>query len=231
MHVLILNVHSIQATFIQRGLRYENIGADICQPQNLAQIWYGQYDALVIPLHSWDVSTFIDIQSKRKQLGNIPTLFTSKTLPPKPIRHEIEHDPLMHFMGSHIPFHTICETLKELIHDYKGDNASSRKIEIADIRIDLKTHRVERQKNLILLRNREFTLLACLMRNVNRVLTRTFLLENVWDRNTSILSNTVDVHISRLRRKIDDGFEQKRILTIPCIGYKLLGKPQNDSAK
>lgn len=226
MHILILKQHALQAQFVQRALRYESIGADIVDPRNADQIWYGQYDAIIAPTAQWNLDEFTKIQEKQQRLGGIPILFTSRLFPPPEIEAEIQNNPTLDFMGTHHPFHQICEELRTLVKENQnqkvlGGNADN--LVIADIHIDPRTHQVERKRKKIQLRNREFALLMCFAQNANRILTRTFLLENVWDRNTSILSNTVDVHISRLRRKIDDGFRKKRILTIPCVGYKLIG--------
>lgn len=223
MHILILNQNPLQASFIQRGFRHESIGADLCQIENLAKIWYGQYDALIIPMNTWTPESFENLQKKRQTLGNIPTLFTSKFPPPVEISIMIDEDPSIEFIANQKSFHLLSDCTKRLIKD-NTQRISAQEItyiEIGDITMDIKKRHVERQNRSIKLRNREFILLVCLMKNANKVLTRTYLLEEVWDRNTSILSNTVDVHVSRLRRKIDDGFETKRILTIPCVGYKL----------
>lgn len=223
MHILILNFNSLQSVFIQRGLRYENIGADVCQPENLSQIWYGQYDAIVIPVQSWHPTSYASLLKIRSDLGTIPTLLTSRTLPPEKIKNEIKNDENTLFIGSHLPFQALCDALKELIYrKYTSAITDDNKIKVGDLTLDLRSRFVERQQQNIYLRNREFSLLTCFMQNANKVLTRTFLLETVWDRNTSILSNTVDVHVSRLRKKIDGEFHEKKILTIPCIGYKLI---------
>ena len=223
MHILILNFNPLQALFIQRGLRYENIGADICQPENLAQLWYGQYEAIVMPLQAWKVEAVTMLSTLRSSLGAVPLLITSRIPPPVSIKRTIKQDEHTIFVGTHLPFHTLSAELKKLINQKRNPfEESDSKIQIADLILDLESRLVERQKKYIYLRSREFSLLTCLMQNANKVLTRTFLLENVWDRNTSILSNTVDVHMSRLRKKIDGDFTEKRIHTIPCIGYKFI---------
>lgn len=88
-----------------------------------------------------------------------------------------------------------------------------------DIWLDLERREVKRHKTFIPLRNKEFALLEFFILNRGKVLTRTSILEHVWDRNSHFSSNTVDVHINRLRRKIDNPFKEKLIHTIHCIGY------------
>lgn len=69
------------------------------------------------------------------------------------------------------------------------------------------------------LRNKEFNLLAYFLKNPGRVITRTELLEDVWDRNICCSTNTVDVHVSMLRRKFRSYFNRDFIKTVNCIGY------------
>lgn len=88
-----------------------------------------------------------------------------------------------------------------------------------DVRLDARAHFVKRQNQPIPLRNKEFALLEFFIMNQGRVLTRDDILECVWDRNGHFTSNTVDVHINRLRQKIDRPFKEKLIHTVHCVGY------------
>lgn len=92
-------------------------------------------------------------------------------------------------------------------------------IEIADLRIDLITHKVTREQTNIYLTTQEFALLNFLAQHVGEVLSRTLIAESVWDINFDSGTNVVDVAIKRLRHKIDDPFEKKLIHTIRGIGY------------
>lgn len=85
--------------------------------------------------------------------------------------------------------------------------------------LDLERRFARRKKHLIPLRNKEFSLLELFILNRGKLLTRTAIQDYVWDRNANFLSNTVDVHINRLRRKLDDPFGQKLIHTVHCLGY------------
>ena len=75
------------------------------------------------------------------------------------------------------------------------------------------------------LQPREFRLLEYLMRNRDQVVTRTMLLENVWDYHFDPQTNVIDVHISRLRRKVDKDFDPPLIHTVRGAGYKLSESP------
>ena len=73
----------------------------------------------------------------------------------------------------------------------------------------------------IVLQPREFRLLEYMMRNAGQVVTRTMLLENVWDYHFDPQTNVIDVHISRLRSKIDKGFDKQLLCTIRGAGYMI----------
>jgi two-component system OmpR family response regulator len=87
--------------------------------------------------------------------------------------------------------------------------------------MDLLSREVSRDDRQIGLKPREFLLLECLMRHAGQVLTRTMLLEAVWDYHFDPQTNVIDVHISRLRQKVDRGFSQALIHTIRGAGYVL----------
>ncbi|MDD3861414.1 MAG: winged helix-turn-helix domain-containing protein [Candidatus Gracilibacteria bacterium] len=89
-----------------------------------------------------------------------------------------------------------------------------------NISLDLVSRKALIKGSTISLRNKEYSLLEYFMRNSNRVLTRTRLLEDVWDRNIFCSTNTVDVHVSSLRRKFKKYIKFEIIKTIHCIGYR-----------
>jgi len=96
-------------------------------------------------------------------------------------------------------------------------------LRVADLTLDLRTFRVARGATAIALQPRELRLLAYLMRNEGQVVTRTMLLEAVWDCHFDPQTNIIDVQISRLRSKVDKGFSPALIHTIRGVGY-LLGE-------
>jgi two-component system OmpR family response regulator len=95
------------------------------------------------------------------------------------------------------------------------------KLKAADLEMDLLARTVTRSGRPILLQPREFKLLEYLMRNAGHVVTRTMLLENVWDYHFDPQTNVIDVHVSRLRAKIDKGFEEPILQTVRGAGYML----------
>ncbi|MEY4139786.1 MAG: hypothetical protein RLZZ371_1968 [Pseudomonadota bacterium] len=102
----------------------------------------------------------------------------------------------------------------------------SRQLEIADLRLDLASRRVERSGKVIALQPREFRLLAFFMMNPDQVLTRTMLLEAVWDYRFDPQTNVIDVHVSRLRSKIELDGAPPLIYTERGVGYKMTADPR-----
>ena len=90
-----------------------------------------------------------------------------------------------------------------------------------DLEMDLLSRKVKRAQTEIILQPREFKLLEYLMRNADQVVTRTMLLENVWNYHFDPQTNVIDVHISRLRSKIDKGFDSQILETVRGAGYMI----------
>jgi two-component system OmpR family response regulator len=92
---------------------------------------------------------------------------------------------------------------------------------VGDLELDRLSHRVVRGQDELTLQPREFRLLEYLMKHAGQVVTRTMLLENVWDYHFDPQTNVIDVHISRLRSKIDKGFDRPLLHTIRGAGYMI----------
>lgn len=95
------------------------------------------------------------------------------------------------------------------------------RFQVGDLVLDRLSHRVTRAGEAVLLQPREYRLLEYMMRNAGQVVTRTMLLENVWDYHFDPQTNVIDVHVSRLRGKIDKGFDRPLLHTVRGSGYML----------
>ena len=102
----------------------------------------------------------------------------------------------------------------------------STKIVVADLELDSATRIVTRAGERIDLRAKEYALLELLMRNAHRPLTRTMIIEHVWDIHFDSVTNVIDVHINSLRNKIDKRFTPPLIHTIRGVGYQLTDRKQ-----
>jgi DNA-binding response OmpR family regulator len=103
----------------------------------------------------------------------------------------------------------------------RGDASEARYLRCDDLELDLYSRVAKRSGATIELSNREFALLEYLMRNPDRVLSRTQISEKVWDMNFDLTSNVVDVYISALRKKLDSGPGRQLIHTVKGVGYRL----------
>jgi len=100
-----------------------------------------------------------------------------------------------------------------------GIREDTGELQVADLRLDLRTRRVKRAGKAIALQPREFRLLEYLVRHQGQVVTRTMLLEAVWDFHFDPKTNVIDVQISRLRNKIDKDFAPALLHTVRGVGY------------
>lgn len=103
----------------------------------------------------------------------------------------------------------------------RQNNTPTQKTKLTahDLELDLLARKVKRGEKIIDLKSREFKLLEYIMRHKGQIVTRTMLLEHVWDYHFDPQTNVIDVHISRLRNKIDKGFSNKIIRTVRGAGY------------
>jgi two-component system OmpR family response regulator len=101
--------------------------------------------------------------------------------------------------------------------------AAETRFRVLDLELDLLSHTVRRRGEPIELQPREFRLLEYLMRHAGEVVTRTMLLQHVWDIHFDPRTNVVETHISRLRTKVDKGFETELIHTVRGAGYCVRG--------
>jgi len=118
-------------------------------------------------------------------------------------------------------FSELLARLEALMRRGGASPAAATKLKVDDLEMDLLARTVKRGSTEIDLLPREFRLLEYMMRHAGQVVTRTMLLENVWDYHFDPQTNVIDVHVSRLRQKIDRGFETPLLHTVRGAGYSL----------
>ena len=118
-------------------------------------------------------------------------------------------------------FSELLARLDALLRRGRQTPAAETTLRVGDLELDQLTRTVKRGGHVITLQPREYRLLEYLMNNAGRVVTRTMLLEQVWDYHFDPQTNVIDVHISRLRGKIDKGFEQALLQTVRGAGYMI----------
>ena len=117
-------------------------------------------------------------------------------------------------------FGELAARIDALLRRSRGKDAETLLV-VGDLRMDLLARKVTRADKTILLQPREFSLLELLMRHAGQVVTRTMLLEKVWDYHFDPQTNVIDVHISKLRQKIDGPFSPPLLHTLRGVGYRL----------
>jgi len=125
------------------------------------------------------------------------------------------------YLGKPFAFAELLARLEVVTRRPTGRGEQITELKVSDLEVNLLSREVRRAGTVIDLQPREFRLLEYLMRNHEQVVTRTMLLENVWDYHFDPQTNIIDVHISRLRSKIDKGFERPLIHTVRGVGYRL----------
>jgi two-component system copper resistance phosphate regulon response regulator CusR len=103
----------------------------------------------------------------------------------------------------------------------RGPVTRSSVVRVGDLELDRLSQQVKRSGKRIDLTAKEYSLLEYLMSNAGRVLSRTMIIEHVWDQSFDGITNIVDVYVRHLRSKVDDAFEQKLIRTIRGVGYAI----------
>ena len=221
MLTLLLYDMEKQAKFVLKGLHYENLSCEAISSRefSLNGSSLDNYDGVIFLLDSPEAVAGLcpGIRAIRPSLPLI-----SMSGHNSPVYSGLLHEKLIdfHFVR---PFslRIIANRMRYAIYSVKERLDVSR-LAIRDLELDIMTHTVTYRGRKIDLRNREFALLQFLMSNSGRVLSRSSILENVWDHNSNFLTNTVDVHISQLRKKIDTFAKDKFIHTVPCTGYLLV---------
>ena len=199
MRILLLEDALHNAAYLRKGLTENGFAVDVA-PQSqigLDMARRADYDLLVLNA-MLGLPLFVELRSSGK---HTPVLFLDavSSSAPKPFGFS-------DFLGS------VRSAVGWTGHD-------SGTLSICDLKIDLVSHRVVRAGRRLDLTPKEFLLLSLLVRHTGEVLSRAVLADQVWGINFESNTNFVDVHIRRLRAKVDDPFEPKLIQTVRGVGY------------
>jgi len=220
MRILLVEDDSRVASFIRRGLREEQYTVDVTgdgeEALFLAQT--NDYDLMILDLLLPKRSGLDVLRTLRAERISVPVLIlTAKDEPEDKVTglNAGADDYLTKPFG----FEELLARLRALLRR-RGDMIPTV-LRAGDLELDTLRHRVTRRGQELVLTNREYALLEFLLRHTNQAVTRTLLAEHVWEHDFDPLSNVIDVHIARLRRKIDDGFSPKLLHTLRGKGYML----------
>ena len=225
MRVLIIEDDKDVASFIQKGLAQAGWNVDHADDgkDGLFLATTEKYDALIVDRMLPGVDGLTVIRTLRASNNGTPALILS-ALGEVDDRVSGLRAGGDDYLVKPFAFTELVARLEALIRraGTKGTSAATT-LQVGDLEMDLLRREVRRGEHTIDLQPREFQLLEFLMRHAGQVVTRTMLLEGVWDYHFDPQTNVIDVHISRLRSKIDKGFERPLLHTVRGAGYRLDG--------
>jgi DNA-binding response OmpR family regulator len=222
MRVLIVEDQSNVANYVKRALEEQGYAVDLARTGREALDWAEivQFDLIVLDIMLPEVDGIAVCRRLRSQ-GNqaaILMLTARDTVDDRVIGLDAGADD---YLVKPFELKELLARLRALARRRTGQGTSRNLLQVADLMMDTRTRRVWRGETPINLTNKEYAVLECLMREPERILTRTEIAESVWNYDVYNQSNVVDVYIRNLRRKIDDPFDQKLIQTVRGAGYRL----------
>lgn len=228
MNVLIIEDDKETASYIAKGFSEIGYVSDIAntgtQGLHLAQT--GRYDVLIIDRMLPELDGLSAIKQLRKEKNNVPILVLS-ALGEVDYRIEGLDAGGDDYLVKPYVFSELLARVQALTRRRCNDDQNEIVLEIADLKLDRVKRLVTRGGKKINLQPREFNLLEYLMSNAGQTITRTMLLEKVWGYHFDPQTNVIDVHISRLRSKVDKDFKIQLIHTVRCSGYSLYDPREN----
>ena len=221
MRVLIIEDDQQIATFVTKGLKQAGFAVDHVSDgeEGLQMAELNPYDVMVIDIMLPGLDGFSVIESLRSKGNTIPILVLSArgSLDDKLKGFQSGSDD---YLTKPFSFSELQARLQALLRRTTRGQMKNV-LEIGDLKMDLLSRKVSRGDREIELQPREFTLLEYLMRNSGNVVSKTMILEHVWDYHFDPQTNVVDVLVHRLRTKIDKGYSIKLLHTIRGVGYVL----------
>jgi two-component system OmpR family response regulator len=221
MKVLLVEDNLDTARFIIKGLKQEGFIVDhaIDGESALLMVANGIYDVMIVDIMLPKFDGFVLIRKIRQNGLKTPILVLSAkdSVDDRVKGLQIGADD---YLVKPFAFSELVARINSLIRR-TNQTAEPTTLIVGDLRLDLARHKVFRGGREIQLQPKEFALLEYLMRNAGRVVSKTMIMEHVWDYNFDPQTNVVEAGICRLREKIDRPFKKKLIHTIKGLGYVL----------
>jgi DNA-binding response OmpR family regulator len=223
MRILVVEDEKKVASFIKKGLQQEGYAVDTVHegPEAVQNATAFDYDLVILDLMLPKRPGLEVLREIRSRKSNLPVLvLTAKgALEDKVAGLDAGADD---YLIKPFAFAELSARIRALLRRGAQENTRLR---IADLEMDTAARQVRRAGQIIDLKMKEYALLEFLLRNAYRPVTRTMIVEHVWDIHFDSVSNVVDVHINSLRNKIDKGFDPPLIHTIRGVGYMLSDRP------
>jgi DNA-binding response OmpR family regulator len=224
MRLLVIEDNPKMAALLQKGFTEQGYAVDVAHNGHDGEFMAAgeAYDAIVLDLMLPDQDGLIVCRNLRRRGVGTPVLMLTalSTTQDKITGLDAGADD---YVAKPFEFEELAARVRSLLR--RGQSREASVLRFEGVEMDLLKRRVTRDGRSIPLSSKEFALLEYLLRNPERVLTRTMIGEHVWDMNFEPDSNVIDVYISTLRRRIDRGFDRKLIHTVVGAGYMLSAEP------
>jgi two-component system copper resistance phosphate regulon response regulator CusR len=222
MRVLVVEDDRKVASFIEKGLQQEGYAIDVLHDGEEAgtQAQMIDYDCVVLDLLLPGRSGFQVLRDIRARKPELPVLILSAQASPDE-RVAGLNSGADDYMGKPFILAELAARIRALLRRGKPRET---KLRVADLEVDTIRRRVTRAGRPVDLKPKEYALLEFLVHNCDRPMTRSHIIEHVWDIHFDSVSNVVEVHINSLRNKIDRDFEVPLIHTVRGVGYMLTDK-------
>ncbi|HEY8666955.1 MAG TPA: heavy metal response regulator transcription factor [Tepidisphaeraceae bacterium] len=225
MRILIVEDEKKSAAYLQKGLRENSFTVDVAEQgdEGLHLALTGEYDLVILDIMLPQRDGWSVLGALRRAGKQTPVLFLTArdSIQDRVKGLELGADD---YLVKPFAFSELLARVRSILR--RGPARQPETQRIADLEIDLLRHKVSRGGKRLDLTPKEFALLLLLTRRSGEVLSRTLIAEQVWDMNFDSDTNVVDVHVRRLRAKVDDPFETKLIHTVRGVGY-VLEDPQS----
>jgi len=222
MRILIIEDDKEIIDFLLKGFEYEGYEVDSVNDGQsaLEMIYQGTYDVILLDLMLPEINGQELLEEIRSKNIKTPVILLSAVAEYQS-KIDLLNSGADDYVDKPFSFHELVARINAVLRRSGRSTLKDEKVKIGDLTLYPHRKEVYRHEKQIILRNKEFELLEYLAENVDTVVKRDQLLEDIWEYHSGVCSNTVDTHISSLRRKIDEGYENKLIHTIHAVGYKL----------
>src|SRR5881394_548627 len=218
MRILVIEDEKKTAAFLAKGLREAGFAVDLARDgeTGLDRARATRFDLLIVDVmlpnkDGWDV-----VAELRRDGMRTPILFLTAR---DSVRDRVKGLELGadDYLVKPFAFSELLARVRSILR--RGPGRPGDDLLVGELNIDFRRHKAERAGQRLDLTPKEFALLSLLARHAGEVLSRTLIAEQVWDMNFDSDTNVVDVHVRRLRSKVDDPFQHKMIHTVRGVGY------------
>jgi heavy metal response regulator len=218
VRILVVEDHEKVAQFIVKGLREEHFAVDHATTgtEGLSMARVGEYDAIVLDVMLPAKNGFEVVAELRAKGVATPVLMLTAKANVEDRVQGLDAG-ADDYLVKPFAFAEFLARIRALIR--RRERGVPTPLTVADLSLDIVSHEVTRGGQRIELTSREYSVLEFLLRNRGRVVTRTTMIEHVWDMHFDSDTNLVDVYIRHLRAKLDDPFPLKLIHTVRGVGY------------